>query len=1226
MLPNQRIPHVVVRFTVVLAVVLALLSTQAFAQTTVGTGSIVGTVTDPSGAVVSGAKIAVTNTATGQNIDLASNSAGAFNSGPLSPGNYRVQISNKGFSTVSTVTTVQVGNTATVNAKMQLGLESTTVEVQASSVQVNTEQATVQGVLTSQQIENLPVNGRNFLDLAQLEPGVQIQDGQNFDPTKAGYSSISFGGRFGRTARINVDGVDVSDETVGTTTQDIPASAIDQFQLSQSSLDLSQDLTSSGAVNVSTKTCTKHYHGEAFGLFRDRSVGGASTPGGGTLPFQRSQYGGNFGGAIIKDKLFFFLDGERTKQDSFTPVLFPTPFDGFNGGVGVPFRDNELMSKLDYTIGNARLFYRLNYFKNSLPGTFGDGYSVYVNKDITRTHVVGVDFNTGTFTHTVRFSYLKFQNQIGDATLGTSLPLCCTGVTINAVGNGFYSGPNPNAPQSTPQSNHQLKYDGGKSIHSHFLRYGVAFNHIQGGGFANFFGFAPRISWVQNSFALNFANDSCDPNGIGQVVYDPNNPASTPGTPCYPGGVANPLNYPAARLRMGNGLGYSTLQPALGFPAGGLGPDNRLALYFGDNWKIKPNFTLTIGLRYDRDSGRTDSDLPAIPELNAAFPGMGNAVRQANKNFAPQFGFAWDPKNSGKTVIRGGVGLYYENIIYNNVLFDRPYRLKTGAFGQTPYACFSGIPQTITANTGPMTPGTGVCNDPALVSPSVGGDPTTGNTTGYIPVGQAVTGMMGFWQQYLAGNPLDLNAANPNYIVDGYLNQGLGVPLGMFAPAYKTPVSLQMNIGFQREIRHGMVLSADFLRNIETRSLLGIDVNHDGSVNSFNLAAAEAAIATTLANCGAGPLPASGVLNCPNNPATGQALANGPQQLAMTDFASNGLGSAADQGGVGCMAAIGAPCAFGGYNSNQAASTFLFPVGRSVYNGLQMKLTQNVTNPVRGLKAVNFQISYSLSRFENSGGSQVSGTTSDNDQDFVLAAADNAKPNKYFGPSLLDRTHQVSFGGYADLPANFRLGILAHFYSPLSSSITVGDTGVGPGEIFRTDFTGDGTLGDPMPGTRFGQFDRGTSASGLNALVNHYNSGVANSATPAGQLLISNSLMTLTQLQALGGVAPTLPSTVPGQVDFTWLRSLDLNLGWRYKFRERFTIEPSVAVFNLFNFSNFGLPPNTMSGLLSTGSPSPGTIAGTDRSVQEAFRVGNGTGVYAVGAARQVEWGMKFTF
>jgi Carboxypeptidase regulatory-like domain/TonB dependent receptor len=1201
------------RFSVVLAVVLILTSIGMFAQTTVSTGSIVGTVTDPTGALVNGAKIVITNTATGQTLDLSSNSAGAFNSGAVSPGTYRVQVSSRGFSTLSTMTTVQVGNTATVNARMQLGQESTTIEVQATEVQVNTEQATVQGVLSSEQIENLPVNGRNFLDLAQLEPGVQIQDGQNFDPTKAGYSSISFGGRFGRTARINVDGVDVSDETVGTTTQDIPASAIDQFQLSQSSLDLSQDLTSSGAVNVSTKSGTNQYHGEAFGLFRDRSVGGASTPGGGKLPFQRSQYGGSFGGALIKDKLFFFLDGERTKQDSFTPVLFPAPFNALSGGIGVPFRDNELMSKLDYTFGNARLFYRYNYFKNSLPGTFGDGYSVYVNKDITRTHVVGIDFNTGTFTHTVRFSYLKFQNQIGDATLGTSLPFCCTGVTLWGINNPFYAGPNPNAPQSTPQSNHQIKYDGGKTIHNHFLRYGAAYNRIQGGGFASFFGFSPRISWTTDAFAQAFAADSCDPNGIGT--------ASTPATqtPCYPGGAANPLNYPAERLRMGNGLGFSTLAPALGFPAGGLGPDNRMALYLGDNWKIKPNFTLTLGVRYDRDTGRTDSDLPADPTINAAFPGMGNPVRQPNKNFAPQFGFAWDPKSNGKMVIRGGAGLYYENIIYNNVLFDRPLRLKTGAFGQTPYTCSFGtaIPVTVqvtAANpSGTLTPT--ICTDPTLKN-------ATGNPIGYIPVGKAIPLMVGFWDQYLAGNPLDLQAPNPNYI-GNYLGAGLGVPaVALFAPGYKTPVSLQMNIGIQREIRKGMVFSADFLRNVETRSLLGIDVNHDGSVSSFNKGAAQTAIATTLANCGAGPLPASGVVMCPNNPANGKALAT-PVQLAMSDFANNGLGSAADQGGTGCMVAIGNPCAFGGYNAGQAAAPFLFPVGRSVYNGLQMKLTQNVVNPMRGLRALNFQVAYSLSRFENSGGAVVGGTTADNDQDFVLGAADNNQPNRYFGPSLLDRRHQISFGGYADLPFKFRLGLIGHFYSPLSSGLTVPNTGLGPGEIFRTDFSGDGTVQDPVPGTKFGRFDRGTNAAGLTSVISKYNSSAANNATPAGQVLITNSLMTLTQLQALGGVAPTLPTTVPGSVDFPWLRSFDLNLGWAYKIRERFTIEPTVAFFNVFNFSNFNLPPNTISGLL-TGQP--GSIGGTDRSGQESFRIGNGTGVYAVGAARQIEWGLKLTF
>jgi len=233
---------------------LLLFSFPLLAQTTVSTGSIVGTVTDPSGAVVSGATVSVVNVATGQTISTKTNSSGAYTSGAVVPGNYKVQIGAKGFSSVSVPVTVQVGNTSTANAKLQVGQESQVVEVQASEVQVNTEQPTVQGVLNAQQIENLPVNGRNFLDLAQLEPGVQIQDGQNFDPTKAGYSSISFGGRFGRTARIEVDGVDVSDETVGTTTTDIPASAIQEFQISQSSLDMSSELTSSGAVNVTCKS------------------------------------------------------------------------------------------------------------------------------------------------------------------------------------------------------------------------------------------------------------------------------------------------------------------------------------------------------------------------------------------------------------------------------------------------------------------------------------------------------------------------------------------------------------------------------------------------------------------------------------------------------------------------------------------------------------------------------------------------------------------------------------------------------------------------------------------------------------------------------------------------------------------------------------------------------------------------------------------------------------
>src|ERR1700736_3601015 len=411
-----------------------LLCSVAFAQTTVSNGSISGTVTDPTGAVVSGAKVIVTNTSTGQSLNLNANQSGVCTSGPLDPGTYKVQVSAKGFSSVSETVTVEVGNTASANIKLQLGQESQVIEVQANAVGVNTEQAEVQGVLNSDQIANLPVNGRNFLDLAQLEPGVQIQDGQNFDPTKAGYSSISFGGRFGRTARIDVDGVDISDETVGTTTADVPASAIDEFQISQSSLDLSQDLTSSGAINVTTKSGTNTLHGEAFGFFRDHSMAAAAS-GGRDLYSQRDQYGARLGGPVIKNKLFFFGDGERTKQASFAPVILSgTPFDTVGKGFNQPFVEDNLIGKLDYNLSNgAKAFYRYSYFKNSLLATFGLGFSVYDNRDITRQHVVGFDFSTGSLTHSIRFSYLKFQNQIVDATFSNkSLPFCCTGLELSS--------------------------------------------------------------------------------------------------------------------------------------------------------------------------------------------------------------------------------------------------------------------------------------------------------------------------------------------------------------------------------------------------------------------------------------------------------------------------------------------------------------------------------------------------------------------------------------------------------------------------------------------------------------------------------------------------------------------------------------------------------------------------------------------------------------------------
>ena len=306
---------------------------------------------------------------------------------------------------------------------------------------------------------------------------------------------------------------------------------------------------------------------------------------------------------------------------------------------------------------------------------------------------------------------------------------------------------------------------------------------------------------------------------------------------------------------------------------------------------------------------------------------------------------------------------------------------------------------------------------------------------------------------------------------------------------------------------------------------------------------------------------------------------------------------------------------------------FLLPIGRSVYNALDFKLVQNVANPLKGIKNANLQIAYSLSKFVNPGGAnpnpQPANYQQYSDQDFVIGAVDNANPMRFMGPSTLDRRHQLSFGGSFDLPWGFQTGIIGHFYSPLATPLVVPNSGLGNGEIFRTDFTGDGTVQDYVPGTKNGSFMRGISASGLTSVISNYNQTVAGQATPAGQVLIANGLFTLSQLQGMGGVAPTLPAPIADSVGLAWLKDIDMSLRWKYRIKETVTIEPGIGFFNVFNFANFDLPPNVLSPYL-TGAP--GNIGATNYLGTQNVRVGAGTGVYGLGAPRTAEFSLKLTF
>jgi len=1209
-------PRLVVRLGLFTVVALLLASPWLLAQTTISTGSIVGTITDPQGAVVAGAKVTITDKATGQVVTTSTTSAGAYASGALIPSQYVVRVEAPGFKAIEGTFAVQVGVTSSGNFKLQMGSTGQVVEVQATELQVNTEQATVQGIINTEQIENLPVNGRNFLDLAQLEPGVQIQDGGNFDPTKKGFSSISFGGRFGRTARIEIDGVDTSDETVGTTTQDIPQGAIQEFAIGESMLDLSTELTSSGSVNVVTKSGTNSYHGQGYYAFRDQTLD-ANLPGASDTYFQRNQYGGSFGGAVIKNKLFFFVDAERTQQAFDQPVLPSPPFTLDSGAFLAPFREAEGIGKLDYQIGkNYHLFYRFSYVQNSDVSAYeAIAFQPLDNHTHTRDHVIGLDFTTGSFTHSVRLGYMKFFNHISSGTTATTpfnptsplelaigpdnTCLNLSGSTPDAIcaGQGFL------APQSTPQSDHQVKYDGSRAFGSHILRYGGGWNHIQGGGFAGFLADGPAVN--------DSATDCTLPTGYNPLC----------GT--LPGGASNPLNYLANSVLLGNGAGYSTEKPSFGFPDGGLGPDNRISWYVGDSWKVKSNLTLTYGLRYVRDTGRTDSDLGPIPALaqfdNQFYSGLEDRVRDPGKNFAPQFGFAWDPAKNGKTVLRGGVGLFYENSIWNNVLFDRPGRLTNGDFLGFQPACASGVGQTFTL------PGT-----KTSITPSFCGQ----------PIGQVQAQIAALQAEYQAASQAVGAGLNPGFIGSTLADTGpYGTGTNLFAPNYRTPRSVQINVGIQHEIRRGMVFTADYLRNISTHTLLAVDTNHIGDTRFFNLAAAQGAISTTnnQFGCGTGFDQASS--QCAIN--AGATIVN---------YAGNGLDSGYELcGGEPCSFIPTAPAAgaaFPGINPSVGGNQMLFPIGRSVYNGLQTSLKEDVRNPFKGVRYVNLQVSYALSRYISQA----------QDSDFVNNAWDYSDPNKYIGPNALDRTHQISFGGTMELPEHFRASIIGHFYSALPTTLSVAPTGT-PGGMFVTAFNGDGTgdgylangsngaLGGILPGQNLGSYGRGVNGSNINSMITQYNQTYAGQPTPAGQMLITNNLFTLGQLQALGAVMPVVNPAPANEANNGWLRDFDTSLNWTYKVKERLELQPGISFFNIMNFANFDAPRNTLSGVLGTTpygstpvqppttsclSPTPppqcGIVNGTPGVQPNSLRVGLGSGVFGLGSPRVLEFALKITF
>src|SRR3989440_5226661 len=294
----------VVHILLVGLLLLSLGSLGAFAQAT-ASSTIQGTVTDKSGAVVSGAQVVAKNKATDVVRTTTSSDTGYYRFELLPVGIYTVAVSKSGFGTVTQSVETLIGQTATVNAQLSPGATSEVIEVTSEAPLVDQLKTSVSQNITPSEVEELPLLGRDVANLAYLAPGVKATD--SYDPTKNRYAILSVNGQGGRNVNVTVNGVDNKDNTVGGPVMQLPLEAVQEFAISTQRFSAANGRSEGAAINMVTKSGSNNYHGSLFGFFRDQSMNADQHPQPGQTtnpPYTRQQFGGSVGGPFVKDKLF----------------------------------------------------------------------------------------------------------------------------------------------------------------------------------------------------------------------------------------------------------------------------------------------------------------------------------------------------------------------------------------------------------------------------------------------------------------------------------------------------------------------------------------------------------------------------------------------------------------------------------------------------------------------------------------------------------------------------------------------------------------------------------------------------------------------------------------------------------------------------------------------------------------------------------------------------------
>src|ERR1700740_3429403 len=484
-----------VYFLCVGLLLLTLASGNAFAQAT-ASATIQGTITDPSGAVVTGAQVVAKNKATDLTRTINSSDTGDYRFELLPAGTYTITVTKTGFATSSQTIEILVGQTATVNAELKPGSTSELIEVTSLAPLVDQEKTDVSQNITPTEVEQLPMVGRDVANLAYLAPGVKPAD--SYDPTKNRYAIISVNGDGGRNVNVTVNGVDNKDNTVGGPVMQLPLEAVQEFVISTQRFSAVNGRSEGAAINMITKSGTNLYHGSIFGYFRDTNLntdekdpngtGGTTTS---HPSYTRQQFGGSVGGPFRKDKLFGFFALEREREHQ-AQAEDTTSFSELTlaQGAGLaaqpsatiprPFFEWRYNGRVDWLINSKNSAY-LSYTSqiNDSLNDQSDGTGDLTNGNFTKNHLLVSNFTLNTLLSNTSINQFtlgyQYWNNIIDSHV--SAPL----VTFPNASFGT----NTNVPQQSYQKKWQFKEDFSKTVGHHTFKAGVDFidNPIEGGFF-----------------------------------------------------------------------------------------------------------------------------------------------------------------------------------------------------------------------------------------------------------------------------------------------------------------------------------------------------------------------------------------------------------------------------------------------------------------------------------------------------------------------------------------------------------------------------------------------------------------------------------------------------------------------------------------------------------------------------------------------------------------------